>query len=218
MRALIDTSETSPLDPGSVESSAARENRHTPFRGAVGWRLFAALVTAVLAAAGLAAGITWWATRPSHHGGNAAMLAAHAITAGVAAQSRGDLNSAATDYKQALDHEPKNTQALYDLGVDYYAQDNVGLAAAQYRKVLAINARYEPALYNLAIIAQNQGNTAQSLSLYQQAVRAAPGDPRAHFNLALILRTMPKYKSDGDAQMKIAMKLDPTLHDPAARH
>lgn len=181
-------------------------------------RVVLALVLVFVLGAGLASGVAWWATRPVHHSANPATLAAAAISAGLSAQSRGDLTTAAGDYMAAIGYEPNNTQALYDLGVVDYQQSNVGLAAVQYRKVIAINRQYEPALYNLAIIDQSQGNTAEALSLYQRAVRAAPNDPRAHFNLALMLRSMPKYRADGDAQMKIALRLEPSLSDPAAKH
>ena len=182
------------------------------------WRIIAALVVVFVLGAGVAGGVVWWLSRPAQHQSNPAALAANAISAGVTAQGRGDLTTAVADYQQALRYEPRNTQALYDLGVVDYAQGNVGLAEVQYRKVIAINARYEPALYNLAIIDQNRGNTAEALSLYQQAVRAVPSDARAHFNLALMLRAMPRYVADGNAQMKIALQLDRTLRDPAVRH
>jgi tetratricopeptide (TPR) repeat protein len=194
-----------------------RETRMSASATPSRWRLVAVLLIVFVVGAGLAAGAAWWVTRTKHHT-NSATLAAKAITAGVAAQGKGDLAGAARDYEKALGYEPHNTQALYDLGVVDFAQGNSGLADAQYRKVIAINATYEPALYNLAIIDQYRGNTTEALALYQRAVRAAPNDPRAHFNLALLLRTLPKYQADGDAQMKIALKLDPTLHDPAAKH
>jgi tetratricopeptide (TPR) repeat protein len=63
---------------------------------------------------------------------------------------------------------------------------------------------------------QKRGDTRQALSLYQRAVQANPADANAHFNLALLLRSLG-YKADGNAQMKIALTLNPKLKDPAAR-
>lgn len=180
-------------------------------------RMLAAVVV-VLVVMGSIAAAAWWLLRPVHREPNPATLAAEAISAGVAAQSRGDVSLAVADYGRAVGAEPRNTMALYDLGVADYDLGRARLAAGEYRKVIAINAQYEPALFNLSIIDQHEANDAEALSLLQRAVRAAPGDPRAHFNLALMLRAMPKYRVDGDAQMKIALHLDPSLSDPTSKH
>jgi tetratricopeptide (TPR) repeat protein len=203
------------MHSAATPTTAAKRAAAQPLSRRREWLL---MLVAVLVLCTGSAGLVAWLNRPGLHNAKPATLAAQAISAGVRAEDRGDFTAAVGDYGRALRYEPRNTQALYDLGVVDYAQGNVGLAADQYRRVLAINARYEPALYNLAIIAQNQNDQALALSLYQRAVRAAPSDPRAHFNLALMLRAMPKYRADGDAQMRIALHLDPSLTDLAARH
>jgi tetratricopeptide (TPR) repeat protein len=138
------------------------------------------------------------------------------LNAGLAAQAKGDLAEARKQYEKVLTMDSKNKYALYDLAVIDYGQSNVGLAEQRYLKVLQIDAKYEPALYNLAVLYQAKGDTNKALPFYQRAVQANPNDPNAHFNLALILRAI-HYKADGDAQMKIALRLNPKLKDPAAK-
>jgi thioredoxin-like negative regulator of GroEL len=52
-----------------------------------------------------------------------------------------------------------------------------------------------------------------ALTLYERAVAANPKDANARFNLALILRLSGR-RPEGDAQMRIAVRLDPRLKDP----
>jgi Tfp pilus assembly protein PilF len=155
----------------------------------------------------------------SSSGGSSRDVAAGnaAVEAGLKAQAAGNITAAVADYQKALKDDPKNKYALFDLGVIDDQENNVGLASAQYQKALAVDPKFEPALYNLAIIYQQQGNEGYALHLYQQAVAANPSDASAHFNLALMLRALPKYRKDGNAQMRIALRLNPALKDPAAR-
>ena len=67
----------------------------------------------------------------------------------------------------------------------------------------------------MGVLMQALGNNSQALTYYQRAVIANPNDANSHFNLALMLRAMG-YQKDGDAQMAIALHLDPKLKDPAA--
>jgi tetratricopeptide (TPR) repeat protein len=177
--------------------------------------LVAGATVATLAAAAVTLTLTVFSSDSSATP-SAAQRASTALNAGLAAQAKGDVDAAQASYRKALHYQPKNKYAIYDLAVIDYAHSKVAAAETGYRTVLTIDPAYEPALYNLAIIDQLHGRHQEALTLYQRAVQADPSDAKAHYNLALILRAMPKYKADGDAQMAIALRLDHTLHDPAA--
>jgi tetratricopeptide (TPR) repeat protein len=81
--------------------------------------------------------------------------------------------------------------------------------------VLAIDPAFEPALFNLAILVKAKGNNTEAISLYQRAIAAAPKDAAAHLNLGLLLRATG-HVSQGNAEVKKAISLNPKLHDPAA--
>lgn len=169
--------------------------------------VFIAALCVVLVAAGL---VLWLVV---FKGDDNSKKATDAINAGLGLQARGDLAGAYAKYSEAAKLDPHNKFALYDLAVVDNLQSNPGLAEQHYRQALVIDPRYEPAIYNLAIVEQALGKQRFALSLYQQAVQINPGDANAHFNLALMLRVMG-YRKIGDAQMRIARKLNPQLVDP----
>lgn len=137
-----------------------------------------------------------------------------ALATGMAAQAKGDYKGALAAFDEAVKHNPKNKYALYNIAVIDFTESRTAKAEAGYRRVLAIDGRYEPAIYNLAVIEQINGDEKAALALFQRAVQADPSDANAHYNLALLLRAIPKYRDDGDEQMKIALRLDPSLKDP----
>lgn len=193
-------------DDGHTTHSAGRQLRSRR-------NLYIGVIAVVVLVAG--AVVALLVVRHDSSGSGDTKKATQAVKAGLAAQTRGDLVTAQQQYEQALKYNPKEKVALYDLAVIDYANANVGLAEQRYRQVLQLDPKYEPALYNLAIIVQAKGNQQEALSLYQRSVQANPADASAHFNLALMLRSM-NYKADGDAQMRIALRLDPSLKDPAS--
>jgi tetratricopeptide (TPR) repeat protein len=171
------------------------------------------IAIAALCAVLIAAGLVLWLV--VFKDDNNSSKASGAINAGLALQGKGDLTGAYAKYNEALRYDSKSAVALYDLAVIDYEQSNPGLAEQRYRQVLALNPTYEPAMYNLAIVEQALGKTRYALSLYQRAVQTNPSDANAHFNLALMLRATGDRK-DGDAQMRIARRLNPQLSDPGA--
>jgi len=173
------------------------------------------LIAAAIAVVALV-GVFFWLVDLDEGAGedtNNEQEATEAIDSGLALQASGDLAGAYAKYGEALELDADNKFALYNLAVVDYLQSNTGLAEQRYREVLEIDPDFQPALYNLAIVEQSLGNQRYALSLYQKAVQLNPGDANAHFNLALMLRAMG-YTTDGNAQMRIARDLNPSLVDP----
>lgn len=138
-----------------------------------------------------------------------------AVNAGLKAQEAGDTATATSEYQQALKDDPTNKFALFDLGIIAANQKDTGTAISDYAKSIASDSKFEPALYNLGLIYEGEGNTTAALPLMQRAVASNPNDAAAHYHLALLLRLLPKYKHDGNVQMQIALRIDPSLTDPA---
>jgi tetratricopeptide (TPR) repeat protein len=144
-----------------------------------------------------------------------AKKAATELQTGLTAQSKGDLETAAKHYQEALKYDTKNKYALYDLALIDAARSNYGEAEKKYRVVLGIDPAYTPALFNLAILLKNQGNTTEATSLYRRLLTADPKNASAHMNLGLLLRQAGQ-QAEGDAEVKQAVTLNPQLKDPAA--
>lgn len=142
--------------------------------------------------------------------------AAQAVEAGLTKHVKGDLDGAKADYVRALESEPGNVLALYNLGLIAQTQGNDTEAEQRYRTVLAVDVEYQPAVFNLAIIRKAANDLVGAEELYRQAIKLRPGDAGAHLNLGLLLRETGR-QTLGDAEVAIALKLNPEFVDPAKK-
>ena len=143
-----------------------------------------------------------------------AKKAATSVEAGLKAHSAGDLKAAAADYHTALEYEPTNKFAYYNLALIDASNSNYGLAEANYRSAIKSDAKYEPALFNLAIL-QTSSDPAEAISLYNRAVAVDKKDAAAWLNLGLLLRDQGRETAGNKAVLK-AIALNPKLNDPQA--
>lgn len=132
------------------------------------------------------------------------------LAQGVAAQQANDFATAIKDYNAVLAKDPKNTSALFDLGLVAAAQGNSADAESNYRKALAIDPNLEPALYNLAILRTALGDRTGAVGIYRRAVAADPNSAAPLFNLGVLLRDLGR-TAEGDADIAKARQLDPSL-------
>ena len=137
-----------------------------------------------------------------------------ALNAGLAAQTDGDMTTAADEYNTTLDYDPTNKYAFYNLALIDESNSNYGLAEENYRSAIETDAAYEPALFNLAIL-RTSADPKEAITLYQSAVKADRTDAAAWLNLGLLLRANGDERG-GDKSVLKAIALDPTLKDPAA--
>ena len=142
-----------------------------------------------------------------------AKQASSAVKAGLAAHSDGNLDKATTEYDKALEYDPKNKFAHYNLALIDEADENYGLAETKYRAALKTDPKYEPALFNLAIL-RTKDDPKEAISLYKSAVVADEKDAAAWLNLGLLQRANGETAS-GNKNVLRAIALDSTLKDPA---
>ena len=141
--------------------------------------------------------------------------AGQAVEAGLAKHVTGDLTGASADYNTALQNDPKNVLALYNLGLIAQTQGDDTGAEARYQEVLKNDPNYHPALFNLAIIRKAAGDITEAERLYRRAIEVRPEDAGAHLNLGLLLRETGR-KEQGDAEVATALTLNPKFVDPAS--
>ena len=107
---------------------------------------------------------------------------------GIVQQSKGDLDGAIQNYREALRLKPDFPEAMYNLGVALQAKGDLDSAIAQYRAVLTLTPD-EPDVYgNLGNALKAKGNLDAAVEAYRTALRLDPDHPSIHYNLAIALK------------------------------
>jgi tetratricopeptide (TPR) repeat protein len=138
--------------------------------------------------------------------------ASSALAAGLKAHAAGRLDEAAADYRKVLVYDPRNKFAYYNLGVIEQTQGDGGSAESDYRIALTIDPDFVPALFNLAILRTSSGGDREAIDLYRQVIQIDEGYAAAHLNLGFLLIDNGQER-EGNAELAIAVGLDPTLAD-----
>lgn len=145
---------------------------------------------------------------PRASGGSAATL----VTEGLQLQVAGDLDGAAARYRRAVDVDPANVLAHYNLGLIDQLEGRADSAAEEYERTIELDPTYVPALFNLGVLAAASGDKDAALGHYRRAVQINPGFAGAQFNLGLLLLETGDEKA-GNKAIKTALELDPSLAD-----
>jgi tetratricopeptide (TPR) repeat protein len=135
-----------------------------------------------------------------------------AVQRGLDALAVGDTGAAVTEFVAALEADPDDTFALYNLG--YIAQTNGERASAElyYRAVLDRDADFEAALFNLALLRQEGGGTQEAIVLYRRVIAVNGENAEAHLELGLLLLRAGR-TSEAETALRTAVRLDPSLVD-----
>ena len=121
-------------------------------------------------------------------------LAAHAqtdrglIRQGNRAYRSGSYADAETAYRKAVDKNPNNPQAHYDLGCSLLKQNNDKAADAEFQKAAKLSKdplRGSQAHYNMGIIDQKNQDYKEAIRHYEDALKLNPKDEDARYNLEL---------------------------------
>lgn len=134
---------------------------------------------------------------------------AQLLSAGLAAQTAGQTQTAIDDYRAVLQQEPGNKYALYNLGLIDQQKGNASAAEAQYRAALVSDPNYVPALFNLAIL-RTKAAPYEAVDLYRHVLALQANYAEAHLNLGYVLRALGQV-TEGDAEIARAVSLNPSL-------
>lgn len=138
-----------------------------------------------------------------------ASSAAKNLEEGLAAQLAGDVATALEKYEAVLDEDPKNTPAIYNIGVIQHQQGDLEGAEHQYRAALVIDPDFTSALFNLAILRTEEAPT-EALDLYRHVLSVDDGNAGAHLNIGFLLLDLGR-ADEAQVEFAAAVEIDPAL-------
>ncbi len=114
------------------------------------------------------------------------------FAAGVEAEERGDLESAAAAYGRALEVSP-DPETWFNLGNVLYGLGREAEAAANYMRAIEADGEFAEAWNNLGNALAAVNKPGDAVSAYEMAISLEPDYPDAHCNLATILERLGRH-------------------------
>lgn len=152
------------------------------------------------------------------------------------AEEAGNIATAERLYRRAMNMDPADPAAPFNLGNIMRSMGRSLEAEAAYRAALKADRRFAQAWYNLADVLDDQRRTKEAIACLERALEVDPGYADAMFNIALLLQRIERHADAAEwwrrylsvdasspwaARAKRAMKyceiqLAPTLSSPAS--
>ena len=114
---------------------------------------------------------------------------------------RGDYPSAEVSYRKALEKNPKNPQAAFNLGNALMAQKKDSAAVEQFESAARLETnplRKAQSYHNMGVICQSHKMYGDAIEAYKNALRLNPNDDETRYNLVLCKHQ--KQKQDKNKQ------------------
>lgn len=186
---------------------------HSTRRDTVKHRLLLAGLVTVAAAA---TGVTAWViesqsetTSESKDPSSVHDEANRYVQTGILQDKNHDYQAAAGSYVHALQLEPQNKVAWYNLGVAAHEVGNTAGARAAYERALKIDPAFPPALFNEALLLE-RSRPDQAVALLERATAADPKAATAHLHLGFIWARKGHDRTAVD-EFRRAVATDPSL-------
>jgi tetratricopeptide (TPR) repeat protein len=109
------------------------------------------------------------------------------------AEQAGDAATAERLYRQAMNMDPADPAAPFNLGNVLRAVGRSLEAEAAYRAAVKADPRFAQAWYNLADLLDDQRRTKEAIACLDRALEADPGYADAMFNIALLLQRIERH-------------------------
>ena len=112
---------------------------------------------------------------------------------------------AEAEYRKAVDKNPSNPQALYNLGCALLMQKKDSAAIQQFEhagKIETDPKRKAMAYHNIGWICQSLKMYGEAAEAYKESLRNNPSDNETRYNLALCMRQQKKNKQDKDKRQQ----------------
>ncbi|MBO7130019.1 MAG: VWA domain-containing protein [Prevotella sp.] len=126
----------------------------------------------------------------------------------------GDYPNAEVSYRKAVEKNPKNPQAVYNLGNALLAQKKDSAAIEQFQNASKLETnplRKYQSFHNMGVICQSHKMYGEAIEAYKNALRLNPADDETRYNL--ILCKHEKEKQDQNKQNQDQNKQDQKKDD-----
>ena len=105
------------------------------------------------------------------------------------------------EYRKAVAKNPRNAQAVYNLGCALMAQQKDSAAVVQFQnagKMETVKMRKAMAYHNIGVICQQHQMYGEAIEAYKEALRNNPKDDETRYNLALCKRQQKNQPQNKD--------------------
>ena len=126
----------------------------------------------------------------------------------------GDYPNAEVSYRKAIEKNPRNPQAVYNLGNALLAQKKDSAAVEQFESAAKLETnplRKYQSFHNLGVICQGHKMYGEAIEAYKNALRLNPNDDETRYNLVLCKHE--KQKQDQNKQNQNQQKQDDKKQD-----
>ncbi len=103
----------------------------------------------------------------------------------------GDYANAEVAYRKAVEKNPRNPQAVFNLGNALFAQKKDSAAVQQYEQAAKLETnpkRRAISYHNIGVVCQSHKMYSEAIDAYKEALRLTPNDDETRYNLALCKR------------------------------
>src|SRR4051794_7472346 len=136
-----------------------------------------------------------------------------AIALGLQHHQSGQLQQAEAIYRQVLQQQPNQPDALHLLGVIAQQVGRYDVAIDLIGRAISAGLRSAAAYNNLGEAYRHTGDDARAAEYYQTAVRIEPGFPGAYSNLGIVLMNLGR-RDEAMAAYTRAIAFDPNAAEP----
>ena len=115
----------------------------------------------------------------------------------------GDYPNAEVSYRKAIEKNPKNPQAVYNLGNALMAQKKDSAATAQFESAAKLEMnplRKAKAYDNIGVVCQSHKMYGEAIEAYKNALRLNPNDDETRYNLVLCKHLQQKQQQNQQNQ------------------
>lgn len=111
----------------------------------------------------------------------------------------GDYPSAEVSYRKAIEKNPKNPQAVFNLGNALMAQKKDSAAVQQFESATKLETnplRKAKAYHNMGVVCQSHKMYGEAIEAYKSALRLNPADDETRYNLVLCKHQQQKQQQN----------------------